>query len=540
MREGVKISGPCRVSGNPSSLGRWSRSIAYSPIGSLITGMGRDENQACWTSGVRTSDGPLFRMNQVGACQCWHSLSGSLVHKRVTFNRRYPVSCYGQFKGQLPSPNCRNRMTAASRPPFSNELFGLFIESLGEDLPSLRACSLVCRVFHHFCGPNLHRSIELDRKENLDTFLQFGERSGCLIHTKSLSLTYNGFEAKAHLRKPRKILEVFSRKASLETLRLHRIQFHAETFTGSLLSNLSTVRALILQECNFGGFEDFVTFIRSFPRCQVLCFRLRTWIREPPKLRFSGSPVYDLSLTHLEITTTSTPELVESCCDHGKIVGMPWLNLAGLKSFTYKIEEDTVSGPVLERIAACEHLEEMDMALSSSGGRAFGEGVLPLLQLFGVRMLTKLLDQLGIANNQLTRFIVRIKSLTLRCSVGLLPWLPSFPHTAPFPSSSTLERIRIVTARLPPTIEGYKVLDATFSDVEKYPSLVELEVCSSRGTRVGREARVTLERLCVDERLPRLKALGRLPPSPQPEPVECVQSVDTFGSVAGAYYRALT
>jgi hypothetical protein len=427
---------------------------------------------------------------------------------------------------------------ATPYPPLSNELFGLFIESLGEDLPSLRACSLVCRVFHHFCSPILHQSIELDRKEKLDTFLQFGERSDCLIHTKSLGLTYNGFEAKAHLRKPRKILEIFSRKASLETLRLHRIQFRAETFTGSLLSKPSTVRVLILQECNFGGFEDFVTFIRSFPRCQVLCFRRRTWIREPPKLRFSGSPVYDLYPTHLEITTTSTPEWIESCCDHGKIVGMPWWNLTGLKSFTYQIEEDTVSGPVLERIATCEHLEETDMALSSSGGHAFGEGT-PLLQLFDVRMLTKVLDQSGVANNQLARFIVRIKSLTLRCSVGLLPWLPSSPRDAPFPSSSTLERIRIITPRLPPTVEGCEILDTTFSDVEKYPSLVELEVCLFKTTRIGREARVTYERLCVDECLPRLKALGRLPPGPQSKPVECVRSVDTFGSVAGAYYKAL-
>ncbi|KAF9778941.1 hypothetical protein BJ322DRAFT_463498 [Thelephora terrestris] len=408
------------------------------------------------------------------------------------------------------SENARARISLP--PSLSNELFGLFIESLGEDLPSLRACSLVCRVFRHFCRPNLYRNITLDCKEKLDTFFKIAERSDSLIHTKSLSLTYYGFDAKAHLRKPRRILDIVSRKASLEALRLHRVQFHADTFPASLLSKLSAVKVLTLQECHFGGFEDFVTFVRSFPSCQVLRLHRRTWIREPPKPRFRGSPAYDLALTHLEITSTSKPEWGESFCNHGKIVGMPWLNLTGLKSFAYVIEEDTVSAPVLEHIANCELLEEMDMALSSPGGHDF-------------------------AFNQLIRFIVRIKSLTLRCSVGLLPWFPSNTHGASFPSSSTLERIKIITPRLRPTIEECKLLDATFSDTQRYPSLMELNVCSFKVTSwMGRQAGDTHEQLCLDEHLPRLMALGRLPPSTQPEPAERARPVDTFGSVAGAYY----
>jgi hypothetical protein len=249
----------------------------------------------------------------------------------------------------------------------------------------------VCRVFRHFCLPNVYRNITLDCKEKLDTFFKIAERSDALIHTKSLSLTYYGFDAKAHLRKPRRILDIVSRKASLEALRLHRVQFHADTFPASLLSKLSAVKVLTLQECHFGGFEDFVTFVRSFPSCQVLRLHRRTWIREPPKPRFRGSPAYDLALTHLEITSTSKPEWGESFCNHGKIVGMPWLNLTGLKSFAYVIEEDTVSAPVLEHIANCELLEEMDMALSSPGGHDFGERT-PLLQLSNVRTLTGLLE----------------------------------------------------------------------------------------------------------------------------------------------------
>ena len=113
------------------------------------------------------------------------------------------------------------------RPLFSNEILGVFIESLGEDLHTLRACSLVSSVFHHFCSPVLYRDIVLNRKEKADTFIRIGlgDRSNSLHHTKSLGLAYYGFERKAYLRKPRRILDVILRKTSLKALRLHRFSF---------------------------------------------------------------------------------------------------------------------------------------------------------------------------------------------------------------------------------------------------------------------------------------------------------------------------
>ena len=208
-------------------------------------------------------------------------------------------------------------------------------------------------VFRHFCSPILYRDIVLNREEKVDTFIQIGlgDRSHSLHHTKSLSLAYYGFETKAHLRKPHRILDVILRKTSLKALRLHRVQFQAEPFTTSVLSKLSTVTALDLQECRFGGFEDFVSFIRCFPHCDILRLRGCTWIHnEHARLKFRGLPTYDLTPTRLEITGASMAEWGEEFCDQGKIVAMVWLDLAGLKSFTYVIKNDTVSEPVLEQI----------------------------------------------------------------------------------------------------------------------------------------------------------------------------------------------
>jgi hypothetical protein len=251
----------------------------------------------------------------------------------------------------------------------------MFIESLGEDLRTLRACSLVSSVFRHFCSPVLYRDIVLDQKGKVDTFLRMGGRSNSLQHTKSLRLSYYGFGTKTHLGKLHRILDIISRRASLETLRLRQVQFQAELLSASLFSKLSGVTGLVLQECHFGGFEDFVSFIRCFPRCEVLRLHSCGWIQngEHAKLKFRGLPAYELTPARLEITDTIVAEWGEEFRDQGKIIGTVWLNLTGLKSFTYVIGDQTAWGTVLEQIAACELLEEIDVTLVYPGSHGFGE-----------------------------------------------------------------------------------------------------------------------------------------------------------------------
>jgi len=253
---------------------------------------------------------------------------------------------------------------------FPSEIFGMFIEALGEDQLSLRACSLVSSVFRHLCGPILHRDIALDREDKVDTFIQFGERSDILQHVKCLSLTNPS--------KPHGILDTVSRKASLETLCLYRVMFHVEPLTAPLLSGLSTVTVLVLRGCRFREFEDFVSFIRCIPLCEVLRLRGCTWIQhEDTNSKLRSLPAYDIAPVHLEIMNFTT-EWSEEYCDQGKIFGAAWLGLTGLKSFTYTIGHEAGSEPVLERIAACELLEEIDIALSLSTRRNVGECELSL------------------------------------------------------------------------------------------------------------------------------------------------------------------
>jgi len=243
----------------------------------------------------------------------------------------------------------------------------MFIEALEDDQDSLRACSLVSAVFRHLCGPILYRDIALDREEKVDTFIQFGERSDILRHVKSLTVIYS--------KDPHGILDTISRKASLETLCLRRDMCHPGTLTASIFSKLSTVTVLVLQGCRFEEFEDFVSFIQCFPLCEILRPRLCTWIRHTDaKLEPSGRlPVHAIAPTHLEVTNNISPTWGEEYFDQGEIFGASWLDLTGLKSFTYAIGGEAASELMLEKIVACEQLEEFDVAIPHYVRRDFGE-----------------------------------------------------------------------------------------------------------------------------------------------------------------------
>jgi hypothetical protein len=87
------------------------------------------------------------------------------------------------------------------------------------------------------------------------------------------------------------------------------------------------------------------------------------------------------------------------------------------------------------------------------------------------------------------------------------------------------------------TIEVCEILDSTFSDTDRYPSLVEFEVVRLVGvTKTGMtELSHTYEvDLDMDEYLPRLKALGVLPAS-RMRGVGFVRPIESFGSAVGDY-----
>jgi hypothetical protein len=239
------------------------------------------------------------------------------------------VSCRSQSKAQGILSQCCNR-TATPFPTFPNEIYGMFIELLREDPYSFRACSLVSPVFRRFCTPILYRNLSLNYPVFVDNFIRVGERSNVLQHTKSFRFT-SRFWTQPNEDKSHKVLDIISRKASLETLHICRAQFDPTPPEPSVLHRLSSVTVLILEQCHFGGFGAFAHFIGCFALCE--------------SLQLYGS-------THRWVTEWREQE---------EIVGAFGLGHMNLKSFAYAVD-DSSSMDMLKEIAASGPPEEIDVS----------------------------------------------------------------------------------------------------------------------------------------------------------------------------------
>lgn len=206
----------------------------------------------------------------------------------------------------------------------------MFIELLREDPYSFRACSLVSPVFRRFCTPILCRNLSLNYPVYADDFIRIGERSNVLQHTKSFRFT-SCFWTEPNKDRSHKILDIISRKASLETLHIRRAQFHSTYPESSVLHKLSTVTVLILEKCHFGGFGAFTHFIGCFRLCE--------------SLQLYGS-------THRWVT---------EWCEQEETVGAFGLGHMKIKSFAYAVD-DSSSMDMLKEIAACGLPEEIHVS----------------------------------------------------------------------------------------------------------------------------------------------------------------------------------
>lgn len=68
----------------------------------------------------------------------------------------------------------------------------------------------------------------------------------------------------------------------------------------------------------------------------------------------------------------------EERCNQWGIIGMTWLDLTGLKSFTCVVGDGTGSELLLEEISACELLDEITVSFSCLGVWNPGEREPPL------------------------------------------------------------------------------------------------------------------------------------------------------------------
>lgn len=119
------------------------------------------------------------------------------------------------------------RVSEPAIPLLPNEVIGLIVDGLCDDIPALRACSTTSSLLYSFCKRPLYRNINLNTPDKVDQFVLASEDSDLpvLRYTHTLSLGITGTASWRYADKLAIALGVFSKKASIQCLTLKEMKF---------------------------------------------------------------------------------------------------------------------------------------------------------------------------------------------------------------------------------------------------------------------------------------------------------------------------
>lgn len=259
--------------------------------------------------------------------------------------------------------------------PLPNEVIGLIVDELRDDIPALRACSTTSSLLYSFCKKPLYRSINLDTPDKVDEFILASEDADLPVfrYTVTLSLGIAGMASWRYADKLVAALGAFAKNPSIRSLTLKEMKFTLVSpsnvaglvETTGVLSR--TVSKLSLFDCLFTRREDIESLIRSFPLCKSLRLRRCSWQSTQLAPIFSSLPTHAVSLDELEIITRKTLDIY----DLSALVEREWLDTTGLKSLTYSVVEYAMAAKILNAVKDCQ-LENLNISCRFKESYTFG------------------------------------------------------------------------------------------------------------------------------------------------------------------------
>ena len=192
------------------------------------------------------------------------------------------------------------------------------MEILKSNRDAVCACSLSGRDFRSVAQPFLGRHISVTDHGRVKECIQILNDSG-FQHVRSLSLgiTDKRVILEEYWTDYLVILGVFAKRGSLVQLWLWEVPFfflqpQQEKMTKEVVLALSSsVDNLGLYGCHFSCSEEMVSFVRAFPHCNKLYIQdCVTGGQDSPENSFAGFPQHKLSIVDLDLTASSTSELL--------------------------------------------------------------------------------------------------------------------------------------------------------------------------------------------------------------------------------------
>ena len=258
---------------------------------------------------------------------------------------------------------------SSTRPPWRPpppEIIGIILRFLEADKTSLRACSQAARELRHIALTYLGRHLTVNTFHRLKECAQLVAR-GAFQHIRSLDLGTNDRRQilENYWKDYLVVLGAFARYRTLDRLWLSGLPFNffrpdQEDLRETVTALGSTVTELGLYGCRFSSYEEMVSLIRSFPRCNSLFLRdCVTRKKSVVENAFSGLPEHRLSIGDLQLSSSLSKGAL---IDVSKLIEDALLDVGSLTSLvcdvgttekTQRIAEAVFESPVEQFQVAC-------------------------------------------------------------------------------------------------------------------------------------------------------------------------------------------
>ena len=252
------------------------------------------------------------------------------------------------------------------------EIIRIVLQFLTADKATLRACSLVAREFRHVALSCLGRHLAINTVERLGECVRLVAK-GAFQHILSLDLGVNNRSVitEGYWKDYLAVLGTFARYGVLSCLWLSEVPFNflRPNQKNGLLETItalsSTVTELGLYGCHFSSYAEMISFIRSFPHCNLLFIRdCATGEQSAGENAFAGLPKYTLNIKDLQL---SSPSSNDPLIDISNLIQDAALDVGSLTALVC----DVGTSEKTQRVAAAVSIspvEQFQVACAEPGG----------------------------------------------------------------------------------------------------------------------------------------------------------------------------
>lgn len=277
-----------------------------------------------------------------------------------------PCACAYSSNPFIYGSRARPRLTIL--PP---EIIRMIFQYLASDKETLCACSRTAHEFRHIILPFLGRHLTVNNVDRLKECTRMMRR-GAFQHVRSLDL---GIDNKWVIQEDYWrgyiiILGLFARYRALNRLWLSEVPFiflkqnQKKKFKETITALGSTVTELGLYGCHFSSYEQMISLIRAFPRCEFLFIRDSiTGDQVTGVNSLARLPKHRLAVKDLHLSASSSSDFLidvsnlieDAALDVGSLTSL--LCDVGTSERTQRVAAAVLSSPVEQFQVACTQPE---------------------------------------------------------------------------------------------------------------------------------------------------------------------------------------